>query len=815
MNLQKITALSTSWTIALICLLAWPGLLMAQFGKKGTTRALVVGISEYQDEGIPDLRFAHRDAQAFADYLLERPVDRVLPDNLKLYINEEATGGAVHGAMRGLVKDSQAGDKVVIYFAGHGDVETLYPDEPGHLLVYDTPANNYSANSLRLDDVRRTVNALVMREVQVMIVTDACHAGKLAGSEVNGAQAATSAMAEQFNSETKILSCQPNEFSQEGEQWGSGRGVFSWYLIQGLTGMADADQDLQVTIKELQRYLEDKVELDVAPKRQTPLFIGDRNTRVAVVDEDRLLAMKRELDPDFREEETAIASREPETAPVAQVDTLWQNMTTAFGQALDRKKLISADLNPDDAPGTSAYDQLIRIRSAYPDEKNVDALQDQLIAKLQEDAQQAINAYLKNDPNELLTRWKGATTIYQNYPLYLEAAAHMLDQEEYLHDRLLALAHYFRSIILRLQYDDAYSDISLLQNAREEALAAKVLEPRSAFIPNELGLISYRLGRDNEANTYYQEAHAIAPTWAMPCNNMAITMLQLDRLDSAYSWAQHALELDSSLFGSYRVIGTYFASRKEYIEAEGAYLEGIRRNPQLASPLMNYGLYWVSQKKLDVAELWYQQALSKSHLTLVQLDDIARFYLLKQDFPRAEYYFKKILDREPFSLMGLSGMGETALQSGKIDLAKEWFLKAHSLYPDRPETLINLGKLAFQQGDLEESLSYYQKVPSSASNGLGCTASNWAGNILLALRRLDEARTTLSEALASCTTRDQRATYYNLACVEALSGHHEVALEHLAHALENGYNDLDHIRSDTDLQSIQELPAFLELLARY
>ena len=24
-------------------------------------------------------------------------------------------------------------------FAGHGDVETLYPDEPGHLLVYDTP----------------------------------------------------------------------------------------------------------------------------------------------------------------------------------------------------------------------------------------------------------------------------------------------------------------------------------------------------------------------------------------------------------------------------------------------------------------------------------------------------------------------------------------------------------------------------------------------------------------------------------------------------------------------------------------------------
>ena len=33
------------------------------------TRAVVVGISDYQDVGIPDLRFADRDAQAFANFL--------------------------------------------------------------------------------------------------------------------------------------------------------------------------------------------------------------------------------------------------------------------------------------------------------------------------------------------------------------------------------------------------------------------------------------------------------------------------------------------------------------------------------------------------------------------------------------------------------------------------------------------------------------------------------------------------------------------------------------------------------------------------
>ena len=35
----------------------------------GSTYAIVVGISNYQDEGIPDLRFADRDAEAFANFL--------------------------------------------------------------------------------------------------------------------------------------------------------------------------------------------------------------------------------------------------------------------------------------------------------------------------------------------------------------------------------------------------------------------------------------------------------------------------------------------------------------------------------------------------------------------------------------------------------------------------------------------------------------------------------------------------------------------------------------------------------------------------
>ncbi|MBK7305024.1 MAG: hypothetical protein IPI90_17740 [Saprospiraceae bacterium] len=47
---------------------------------------------------------------------------------------------------------------------------------------------------------------------------------------------------------SKILSCQPNEFSLEGEQWGGGRGVFSYHLVDGLFGLADRNNDGLITL---------------------------------------------------------------------------------------------------------------------------------------------------------------------------------------------------------------------------------------------------------------------------------------------------------------------------------------------------------------------------------------------------------------------------------------------------------------------------------------------------------------------------------------------------------------------------------------
>ena len=50
-----------------------------------------------------------------------------------------------------------------------------------------------------------------------------------------------------------------SEFSREDQRWGGGHGVFTYYLLKGLRGEANADGNDMVTIGELEDYLRREV----------------------------------------------------------------------------------------------------------------------------------------------------------------------------------------------------------------------------------------------------------------------------------------------------------------------------------------------------------------------------------------------------------------------------------------------------------------------------------------------------------------------------------------------------------------------------
>jgi len=89
----------------------------------GTTYAVVVGISDYQDPGIPDLRFADKDAEAFTNYLRSESGGKLDGDHLKVLLNEKATVAQFAIALDWLMEVVKENDQVIIYFSGHGDLE--------------------------------------------------------------------------------------------------------------------------------------------------------------------------------------------------------------------------------------------------------------------------------------------------------------------------------------------------------------------------------------------------------------------------------------------------------------------------------------------------------------------------------------------------------------------------------------------------------------------------------------------------------------------------------------------------------------------
>ena len=229
----------------------------------GNTYAVVIGISNYENENI-NLNYANRDAQEFAGYLQSKAGGSVPPDNIKLLIDTTATTSAIYNALTWL-RDRCELDKrdnsdktnlVYFYFSGHGDVETETKANLGFLLSFNTPPNNYLNNAVRIEDLNNYAHTIsVDLDANVIIITDACHSGKLAGSDNRGSFLVGKELSTAREKEIRIVSCNPDQLSNEDIRWGGGRGVFSFYLINGLKGLADKNGDRVVTLSEIKSLL--------------------------------------------------------------------------------------------------------------------------------------------------------------------------------------------------------------------------------------------------------------------------------------------------------------------------------------------------------------------------------------------------------------------------------------------------------------------------------------------------------------------------------------------------------------------------------
>ncbi len=562
------------------------------------SRALVIGISDYQDAGIADLKYAHRDAEEFANFLKSKSGGNLKDDQLMLFTNEEATTAQVYGALDWLLETCGPDEQAVIYFSGHGDVETKTTRQQGFLLAYDTPKTNYMIGAVRLSDLNGYLESIVQeKKARVIVITDACHSGNLAGGR-DGSLATATALSSQFQNQLKIMSCQPNELSQEGEQWGGGRGVFSYYLIDGLTGLADANKDSTVTLMELERYLSNTVPVET-DQQQFPFTVGVKTTKLVQVDIQEMLALAAK-----RGAPTQLAPVAPKGLiedMIAKADTSIQGLYEEFLAAVEAQYFLPSDLKEGRIPGRSAselFDLLEKEESLRPLRS---LMRRNFAVALQDESQRAINAYLNADQAELAKRWNNEVDKYKTNPIYLSKAASLLGEGHVLHNQLKAKQYYFEGLIKRLEGGMA-GDTVMLNEALALEFKAIGLDSGAAYVYNEMGLIYdeirkvYKgMGR-NQQNTFYStlqmEKYALAmnlaPKWVFPVLGYGRTCREIRKLEEGEKYILRAIELDSTLEPAYSDLMDIYYFSKQYKKGVNTTLKRLKLNE--VDPIIWYNL---------------------------------------------------------------------------------------------------------------------------------------------------------------------------------------------------------------------------------
>ncbi len=140
-------------------------------GKLGAYRALIIGIKDYKDPKIPDLETAVNDAKAMAELLRERYGFQV-----KLLLNQRATKVAIYRALRSLASSTKPDESVLIYYAGHGDIDRTYDD--GWWIPVDAKGGDPITY---LDNVQVQKSMRSMKARHVLLISDSCYSGTLFG----------------------------------------------------------------------------------------------------------------------------------------------------------------------------------------------------------------------------------------------------------------------------------------------------------------------------------------------------------------------------------------------------------------------------------------------------------------------------------------------------------------------------------------------------------------------------------------------------------------------------------------------------------
>jgi tetratricopeptide (TPR) repeat protein len=188
-------------------------------------------------------------------------------------------------------------------------------------------------------------------------------------------------------------------------------------------------------------------------------------------------------------------------------------------------------------------------------------------------------------------------------------------------------------------------------------------------------------------------------------------------------------------------------------------------------------------------------------------------YNLGRNEEAIKAYEKAIEIKPDFNMVHLAwnNKGNAFSNLGRHEEALKAFEKAIEIKPDYHHAWYNKGVALYNFGRPEEALKALEKaIEIKPDYHLIHQAWTNKGVALYDLGRPEEALKAYEKAIE--INPDYHLTWYNLACFYSLKKDKDKALKYLQKAIENGYNDLSHIKKDNDLDFIKNETEFKKII---
>lgn len=186
------------------------GLALLPLAASADRHALLIGVGDYRESGLPDLSSVSQDLKLMQSVLQDRLGGGQEGIQITVLLDQEATHLGIQAAIEALAHQVKPGDFVYLHYSGHG---SQTPDRNGDEIRtgQDQTWVSYGARSPRFtgldhydildDELHQWLAPIAERAQQVVVVSDSCHSGTMTrgnrGSSFAASSFPTSPMSEE------------------------------------------------------------------------------------------------------------------------------------------------------------------------------------------------------------------------------------------------------------------------------------------------------------------------------------------------------------------------------------------------------------------------------------------------------------------------------------------------------------------------------------------------------------------------------------------------------------------------------------------